>query len=157
MSKGVKAVPVIKKPPHPGMKALRQERERLQQQMFRLFEQSEAVRNQLAGLEKAILILERGDKADAAAEPAPESATNLKALLLDLAREAGTTGINSNTAVTLAAKRGVKLLRGSAASNLSRLKADKALIHDGTAYRLPEFTRATGQMQLAVHAGGKGS
>ena len=133
----------------PGMKALRQERERLEQQMFRLFEQQEAVRNKLAGLELAISIIEKGDQASTVeAEPKEVSATNLKVLLLDLAREVGATGLNSVTAVELAKKRGIKLLRGSAASNLSRLKNDNALVHDGKVYRLPEFTRP--QLQLAV-------
>jgi hypothetical protein len=42
----------------------------------------------------------------------------------------------------MAAKRGVDLKRGTAASNLSRLKTDGALVHDGQRYRLPEFSRS---------------
>jgi hypothetical protein len=135
----------------PGMKALLQEKERLETTMFRLFEQSEAIRNKIAGIDLAISIFERGDQAPAAGDQV--SATNLKVLLTELAREAGTTGINSNTAVELASKRGVKLLRGSAASNLSRLKQDNVLVHDGKVYRLPEFVRPQPQLIL----GGKGS
>ena len=135
----------------PGMKALLHEKDRLEQTMFRLFEQSEAIRNKVAGIELAISILEKGDQAPAV--DSAVSATNLKVLLTDLAREAGTTGINSNTAVERASKRGIKLLRGSAASNLSRLKNDKVLVHDGKVYRLPEFVRPLPQLIL----GGKGS
>lgn len=134
-----------------GMDALLREKERLEQQMYRLFEQSEALRHKVAGIELAISILEKGDKA-----PEVEgqvSATNLKVLLLELARETGSTGINSNTAVELASKRGIKLLRGSAASNLSRLKNDELLVHDGKVYRLPEFVRPQPQLIL----GGKSS
>jgi hypothetical protein len=135
----------------PGMKALLQEKERLEMQMFRLFEQSEAIRNKVAGIELAISILEKGDSVPASADQV--SATNLKVLLTDLARETGATGINSNTAVELANKRGIKLLRGSAASNLSRLKNDGVLVHDGKVYRLPEFIRPQPQLIL----GGKSS
>jgi hypothetical protein len=134
-----------------GLQALRAERDRLEQQMFRVFEQSEAIRNKLSGLELAISILEKGD--EAVARPEQTSATNLKVLLLDLAREAGPSGLNANIAVQLANKHGIKLLRGSAASNLSRLKADNVLVHDGKVYKLPEFARP--QLQLAVV--GKGS
>ena len=135
----------------PGMTTLLYEKERLEQQMFRLFEQGEAIRNKIAGIDMALAILQRGDK-PAEADGAV-SATNLKVLLTDLAREAGSTGINSNTAVELANKRGIKLLRGSAASNLSRLKNDGALVHDGKVYRLPEFARPQPQLIL----GGKSS
>jgi hypothetical protein len=135
----------------PGMKALLQEKERLETTMFRLFEQSEAIRNKVAGIELAISILEKGDQAPVA--DSAVSATNLKVLLTDLAREAGSTGINANTAVELAHKRGIKLLRGSAASNLSRLKNDGLLVHDGKVYRLPEFVRPQPQLIL----GGKSS
>jgi hypothetical protein len=135
----------------PGMKALLQEKERLETTMYRLFEQSEAIRHKVAGIELAISIIEKGDQAAPAEGQA--SAKNLKVLLLELARDAGTTGLNSNTAVELAKKRGIKLLRGSAASNLSRLKADGALMHDGKVYRLPEFIRPQPQLIL----GGKSS
>jgi hypothetical protein len=144
-------VPIRNRFANPGVKTLEALKERLEQQSFRLFEQMQAVNNKIAGIELSIAALEKGTQAPVQDEP--ESATNLKVLLLDLAREAGATGINSNTAVELASKRGIKLLRGSAASNLSRLKADNALVHDGKVYRLPEFTRP--QLQLAV--GGKGS
>jgi hypothetical protein len=134
----------------PGMKALLQEKDRLENTMIRLFEQSEAIRNKVEGIELAISIMEKGDRAESEGQV---SASNLKVLLLELARDAGATGINSNTAVELAKKRGIRLLRGSAASNLSRLKNDNLLVHDGKVYRLPEFIRPQPQLIL----GGKGS
>jgi hypothetical protein len=134
----------------PGMQALLQEKERLEQQMIRLFDQSEALRNKVEGIELAISIMEKGDEAEITQD---QSATNLKVLLVELARDAGAAGINSNTAVELAKKRGIKLLRGSAASNLSRLKNNGSLVHDGKVYRLPEFVRPQPQLIL----GGKGS
>ncbi|HEV7409943.1 MAG TPA: hypothetical protein VGO01_15795 [Bradyrhizobium sp.] len=136
----------------PGMKALLEEKERLEQTMYRMFEQSENIRHKIAGIDLAISIIEKGEQA-APTGNNQVSATNLKVLLLNLARDAGAAGFNSNSAVELAKKRGIKLLRGSAASNLSRLKALGLLVHDGTVYKLPEFSRP--QLQLAV--GGKGS
>jgi hypothetical protein len=147
---------VIKRPPNMPLRRLRQERDLLQDKYFKLFQQSEAVRNKVEGLELAISILEKGDQQDRAPQIAPASITNVKGLLLDLARECGGGGINANIAVQLANKKGIPLLRGTAASNLSRLKADGALVHDGDKYKLPEHTRSP-QMQLAVHAGGKSS
>lgn len=120
----------------PALKQLLRERQRLDDEYFKLIEQGEALRNKLEGVDLAIAIL-KGEKAPA--ERAPPSVTNVKAILIDLAKEAGTTGLNSNTAVEMAAKKGIKLMRGTAASNLSRLKADNVLIHDGKKYRLPEF------------------
>ncbi len=139
---------------HPGVKALRQEKDRFEQQMYRLYEQQEAIRNKIAGIDLAISIFEKGDQVTATpSAPTQVSATNLKVLLLDLAREVGATGLNSSSAVELARKRHIGLLRGSAASNLSRLKNEGLLVHDGKVYRLPEFARP--QLQLAV--GSKGS
>jgi hypothetical protein len=135
-----------------GMKALMRERDRLSEQAFRLFEQSEAIRQKMEGVELAISIL-KGEQQEA---EKPAGITNVKGILLDFAREVAGGGLNANIAVKMAEKKGIKLKRGTAASNLSRLKADGALVHDGKRYKLPEFTRPA-QMQLAVHAGGKSS
>jgi hypothetical protein len=137
----------------PGMKQLLREKERLADQAYRLFEQGEAIRNKIEGIEFAISMLEKGDQQAPVKTLVPVA--SVKALLLDFAREVGASGLNANIAVQMAEKKGVKLLRGTAASNLSRLKADKALLHDGKKYRLPEFIRP--QLQLAVHDGGKSS
>lgn len=135
-----------------GLKALIRERDRLSEAAYKLFEQSEALRQKMEGVELAMSILkgeqQEPDKAD--------GITNVKGILLDLARECGGGGLNAKIAVQMAEKKGIKLLRGTAASNLSRLKNDGALAHDGKRYRLMEFTRPA-QMQLAVHAGGKSS
>jgi hypothetical protein len=120
-------------------KYLLEERDRLEDEVGRLYEQAEAARYKLDGLNLAIGLI-RKDEATADAHRLRE-ASNIKNLLLDLAREAKAEGLNANIAVELAAKRGVALKRGTAASNLSRLKTDKALVHDGQRYRLPEFVR----------------
>jgi hypothetical protein len=125
-----------------ALKPLTRERDRLIDEWSRLVEQSEAVSNKIQGLELAISIIEKSDSGSEQADAnEAKPATNVKVLLLDLAREAKADGLNANIAVTMAAKRSVALKRGTAASNLSRLKTDGALVHDGRRYRLPEFTR----------------
>jgi len=130
-------------------KYLVEERDRLIDQMSRLYEQAEAARNKLEGLELAIELMEKGERQDGEA-PEPKAATNIKTLLLDLAREVKAEGLNANIAVKLAAKRGIALKRGTAASNLSRLKTDNALVHDGERYRLPEFVRPKSSGNLSA-------
>jgi hypothetical protein len=141
---------IMAKPISAGMKALMKERDRLSDAAFRLFQQSEELRQKMEGVELAISIL-KGEPQ----EPEKAGITNVKGILIDLAREAAGSGLNARTAVQMAEKKGIKLKRGTAASNLSRLKADGVFVHDGKKYRLPEFTRQ--QLQLAVHSGGKGS
>ncbi len=142
----------IKASTRASLEPLLRERTRLEDQLTKLWDQAEALRNKISGLEVAINLIQRGD------QPAEEpqgvvSATNIKDLLMTIAKDVGATGLNANSAVELASKRGIKLKRGTAASNLSRLKALGILMHDGKSYRLPEFTRP--QLQLAV--GGKSS
>lgn len=132
-----------------SMKALMKERDRLSEAAFRLFQQSEELRQKMEGIEIAISIL-KGEPQEAGKTG---GITNVKGILIDLAREAAGSGLNARNAVLMAEKKGIKLKRGTAASNLSRLKADGVLVHDGKRYKLPEFTRS----QLLVHAGGKSS
>ena len=146
----------IRKPPNPALKRLRFEHNALQDKYFKLFAQGEAIRNKMEGLEMAIAILEKGDQPENEPQSASPVIANVKGILLDFARECGTSGINAQIAVQMAQKKSIPLMRGTAASNLSRLKADGALVHDGERYRLPEFTRSQ-QMNLSVHAGGKSS
>lgn len=133
---------------------MRESVQRLIDERTRLLIEIEALKNKIAGIELAISLLQQGDS-DIAPEARDTSKRgNAKTLILDLLREVGTTGLNANTAVEIAARRGVVLQRGTAASNLSRLKADEIVIYDGDKYRLPEFTRQPG---LAIVAGGKDS
>jgi hypothetical protein len=120
----------------------------------RLLDQVQALNHKISGLELAISLLEQDQ--DERQQPAKELSQrgSAKALLLDLLREVGTTGLNATTAVEIAARRGVKLERGTAASNLSRMKADNTVTYDRERYRLPEFTRAT---ITVVQGGAKGS
>jgi hypothetical protein len=120
-------------------KYLFDERDRLEEEVARLYEAAEAARYRLDGLNLAIGLIKKGENPEASTL---KDAENIKGLLLGLAREVKGDGLNANIAVELAAKRGVALKRGTAASNLSRLKTDNALVHDGQRYRLPEFVRS---------------
>jgi hypothetical protein len=106
----------------------------------KLLKEQEALKNQIAGLEMAISLLEK-ENGTADAPIAASSKTNLKVTILDLLKEVGTTGLNATSAVEIASRRGIILNRGSVASNLSRMGKEKVVIYDGEKYRLPEFAR----------------
>jgi hypothetical protein len=109
------------------MKRLLEERDRLMTEMG-------ALQHKLDGLNLAISILEREDDDRPPKRTAARGKT--KELLVTLLKDAGTTGLNAKSAVEMAAKRGIALARGSAASTLSRLKHEGVASHDGERYRL---------------------
>ena len=113
--------------------------QRLLEQRDKLLVEIDALKNKVAGLEMAIGLL--GNEDESQGQPLSATARlNLKATILDLLKEAGTTGLNATTAVEIAARRGITLNRGSVASNLSRMVKDNAVIYDGNRYRLAEFS-----------------
>lgn len=115
--------------------------QRLIEQRDKLLAEIDALKNKIAGLEMAISLLGNEDAALTLDQPlTAASRVNLKATILDLLREAGTTGLNATSAVEIAARRNIELNRGSVASNLSRMVKDKVVTYDGNRYRLPEFT-----------------
>ena len=114
----------------------------------RLLDQMEALKHKISGLELAISLIDRDDSQQPATDTSKRG--NAKGLLLDLLKEAGTTGLTSSSAVEIAGRRGVKLERGTAASNLSRMKADNIVVYDGTTYRLAEFMRPRAVHQATV-------
>jgi hypothetical protein len=114
-----------------NVKTLMEERDRLLREM-------DALKNKIAGLELAISLIQKGGE-QATGEPRQRGTT--KATLLGLLREVGTTGLTATSAVEMAARRNITLERNTAASNLSRMKADKLVVYDGDKYRLPEFAR----------------
>ena len=114
----------------------------------RLLNEIAALQNKIAGLELAMAVLMRDDTQQADADQGKRG--NAKRLLLDLLHEVRETGLNATSAVEMAAKRGAKLERGTAASNLSRMKADNVVTYDGERYRLPEFTRPKTAMETAL-------
>lgn len=120
-----------------GMKA--KNVQRLIDERDKLVDDMEALKHRIGGLELAISLLEKDD--DGQAENGTSGRGKAKELLLDLLKEAGTTGLNATTAVEIAARRGKKLQRGTAASTLSRLKTDGVVLHEHDRYRLVEFAR----------------
>ncbi|HEY1796663.1 MAG TPA: hypothetical protein VGG57_11145 [Stellaceae bacterium] len=117
------------------------ERDRLRRE---LAEFTSVMTGRIAGLEMAISLLQHdGDEPLPLAE-GKSGRGEAKTLLLDLLREVGTQGLNAAIAEQIAIRRGIVLKRGTAASNLSRLKADNVVVHDGERYRLPEFARQSG-------------
>jgi hypothetical protein len=112
--------------------------QRLLDERDRLLSEMDALKHKISGLELAISLFEKEDDG-------PKIATSergkTKELLIDLLREVGTTGLNARTAVEVAARRGVTLPRGTAASTLSRLKRIGVAVYDGERYRLKDLAR----------------
>jgi hypothetical protein len=125
---------------------------KMQKNIQRLIDERDKLRRELAdftvgmtgriaGLERAIALLQQDDDDPSSPDDEKAGRGEAKGLLLDLLREVGTTGLNAAMAEEIAQRRGLVLKRGTAASNLSRLKADGVVVHDGDRYRLPEFAR----------------
>lgn len=133
----------------------KQEMQLLVEQRDRLLREIEAIKNKVAGLEMAISLLSGEDHPSAhATEPRRQ---NVKATVLDLLREVGTTGLNATSAVEIARRRGILLDRGTVSSLLSRLKRDEVVAYDGERYRLPEFVRTQSFVIFPKLAGGQSS
>lgn len=71
--------------------------------------------------------------------PTRERRGNLKETVLTLAQEVADKGMSAEECMSLAERKGIKLVRGSVSSLLSRLKADDVLFFDGQRYRLKEY------------------
>lgn len=70
---------------------------------------------------------------------------NIKPLILDIMRSAGPAGATSNEVSTLVKERVPTVAKDTVGSVLSRLKADKALSHDGERYYDARFAPKTDQ------------
>jgi hypothetical protein len=138
-----------------GSQKMKANIQRLIDERDRLLSQLNATKHKIEGLDLAIQLM--GHERSA---PSEEKGTDTskrgqaKGVLLDLLKEVGTIGLNATSAVELADRRGIKLERGTAASNLSRMKADGVVIYDNDRYRLPEFSRPP---MTVVQGGAKGS
>jgi hypothetical protein len=122
--------------------------QRLIAQRDQLLAEMEALRNKIAGLELAISLL-NSDIVDG--EMGSEK-INVKTTILDLLREAGTTGLNAQTAVEVGSRRGVKLDRGSVSSLLSRLKREGTLVYEDDRYKLKEFVQRAERPTITIVA-----
>jgi hypothetical protein len=110
----------------------------LEDQRDALLNEIEALRNKVAGLEMAMALLS-GDSTTDEKGKKNSGKINVTATLLDLLKQAGTTGLNAQTAVEIAQARGIELEKSSVSSLLSRLKREGTLVYDGERYRLKEF------------------
>jgi hypothetical protein len=101
------------------------------------------MKGRIEGIERAIALLQHFDNAESGEADSTKSGRGeAKALLIDLLREVGSSGLNATMAEDIAKRRGKVLKRGTAASNLSRLKQDGIVLYDQDRYRLKEFVRS---------------
>jgi hypothetical protein len=112
---------------------------RLIQQRDQLLVEIEALRNKVAGLEMAIALFDGDGQSRATTAIERPSRSGIKATILDLLSEVGTTGLNAVIAVEIAERRGVHLDRQSVSSLLSRLKSAGAVVYEGERYKLKQF------------------
>ena len=120
----------------------------------RLADQINALHYEMRGIETAIALLGQADDQPSDSATDTSQRGQAKSVILDLLKEVSATGLNAASAVELAARRGIKLERATAASNLSRMKADNVVVYDGDKYRLTEYTRPG---LVVVPGGAKGS
>jgi DNA-binding transcriptional regulator LsrR (DeoR family) len=125
------------------------------QQRDQLLSEIEALKNKVAGLEMAIGLLGGETVSSTADAGSPARRINVKATILDLLKEVGTTGLNAATTVEIAARRGIELDRASVSSLLSRLKREGTVNYDGEKYRLPEFEHQAQRPAVSVVRGGQ--
>jgi hypothetical protein len=105
----------------------------------------EALKNKIAGVRLAIDVMEGNEADDTADDNGRARRGAVKEALYDLLKEVGKTGLNANSAVEMAKRRGLELDRATVSSTLSRMKRDGAVDHDGERYRL------RGAEQIAAH------
>jgi hypothetical protein len=113
---------------------------KLIEQRDKLLAEMEALKNKIAGLELAMSLLS-DDTGTLGGNDASPKRGNVKGSVLDLLREAGTTGLNAATAVETAKRRGIDLDRGTVSSLLSRFKRDGMVVYDNDRYKLKEFAQ----------------
>jgi hypothetical protein len=122
--------------------------QRLIAQRDQLLKEMEALRNKVAGIELAISLLE----SDATVKATGKRQSGLKALILGMLEEVGTTGLNAATAVEMANRRGITIQAGSVSSTLSRFKKDEIVAYDGDRYRLLKFVPKAEAPSGEVHS-----
>lgn len=116
-------------------------KKKLMEQRDQLLRQVEALNNKIAGLEMAIALVDNSETAREEGVEANVRKVNVKATVLDLLEEVGTTGLNAVTAVEIAERRGMSLDKGSVSSLLSRFKRDGIVVYDNDKYRLKKFAQ----------------
>lgn len=123
--------------------------QRLKDERDRLAAEIEAKRHQLAGLDRAIALLEEEENAEEASRRRSRTAT--KEIVLRLLEEFRETGLTAAEVVETARSKGHQLDRGSVSSLLSRLKREELLVLDpaSSKYRI---NNPTGQQEATSTA-----
>jgi hypothetical protein len=120
--------------------------QRLIDQRDQLLKEIEALRNQVAGIEMAITLLD-GDETTAGTG----AQRSVKAVVLDLLKEVGTTGLSAASVCEMAHRRGITLHSGSVGSTLSRLKGLGVVVLQGNKYVLADYaTKAEPRPSLNI-------
>jgi hypothetical protein len=111
----------------------------------RLLAEIGALHEKIANLEMIVAMLAGHEK-----EGADEARQySVKDTLLELLDEAGACGLNTSLALHKAARRGIRLDRGSVSSRLSKFKKEGLTVFDGERYRLKQYDRAADIQALA--------
>jgi hypothetical protein len=97
------------------------------------------------GLVRARALMSGDMETGAATVEVRKRSANIKPLILDIMRSAGSTGATSNEVSALVKERVPTVAKDTVGSVLSRLKADKALSHDGERYYDARFAPKTDQ------------
>lgn len=112
-------------------------KQRLLEERDALLRQRDALDHQIKGIERAIQLI--ADEPTAQSEPGKRM--QIKSVVFDLLERVGTSGLDASRAVEMANADGLTLKKNSVSSLLSRLKADGAVVFDGSLYRLPKFVK----------------
>ena len=103
-----------------------------------LVAEMEALGNKIAGLEIAIKVI--SNEPEHAPSPIAGKGS-VSETILSLLRESGETGLKPQAVIELAARRGIRLNRGSVYSLLNRMERAGTVVHEDARYKLREFAR----------------
>lgn len=134
-----------------GKKLDMQTKELIKKERDELIRQIEALKAKVSGLELALSLFDRQDSdiAPVQAMSAKSRSVGVKAFVIDLLKEVGTSGASAAVVVDTAERRNISVDRGTVSSLLSRLKRDGIAVYDGEKYRLKEFA-SLGEPQPAT-------
>jgi hypothetical protein len=109
------------------------------EQRDRLFREMEALRNQIAGIDIAISLLDEASMIQPAT--AGQTKVGVSETIEGLLREAGEIGLKVKVMIELASKRGITLNRGSVYTLLNRMTRNGMVFREGGRYRLKKSAR----------------
>lgn len=110
----------------------------LDEEIVRLESEIARLQAEKAGVMRSRALL-MGDTSGGSPPPTKRRSANVKPLILDIMRAAGAVGATSGEVAATVRERVPTVAKDTVASVLSRLKADKALAHDGERYYETRF------------------